>query len=505
MLTRALLATLALAALAPATAQADATAARDGSTVMVTGTDAAEGVTALKDGATLALTGDVAAGAGCTLAGSEVRCGTGVTRVRMNLGGGDDSAAGRRLFIICFPVCPPPRTPLDVPLEIDGGPGDDVLMGGDGDDALSGGPGRDTFRLTPLGAADGADVISGGTGIDEADYSLASPRVVVSLDDVAGDGIDGENDNVRADVEDLVGSDGDDVVVGSAGANQLAGGSGSDDITGGGGFDALYGGDGVDLLRARDGNPERVDCGADNDFAVVDAFDGLSGCDSVDVSTALQADLDHDGFAAPADCNDGDPAVRPGVADAPDNGFDENCDGVDATIADRDRDGLRAPADCDDANAAIRPGAAELFGNAVDEDCDGRAQPLQTIESTLQSAFAAARRSTRVRRLRITQVRAGTTIRVECPGSRTRRACRNAVTTVRVARDTKRLDLRKRLGLHTRRPRAKSRIVLWLQRPDSLTRRVTFRFRSRRTPAIAERCAPPGVTQVGRCPTTEPD
>jgi len=109
-----------------------------------------------------------------------------------------------------------------------------------------------------------------------------------------------------------------------------------------------------------------------------------------------------------------------------------------------------------------------------------------------------------VRRLRITQVRAGTTIVVRCPGSSRRRACRRA-TTVTLARDTKRLDLRKRLGLHQRRPRAKSRIVLWLQRPDSLARRVTFTFRSRRTPTIAERCAPPGVTRTAPCPATDPD
>jgi hypothetical protein len=328
---------------------------------------------------------------------------------------------------------------------------------------------------------------------------------VVTLDDRPGDGIDGEGDDVRSDVENVTGTAGDDVLVGDGDANQLQGVGGSDELAGGGGFDALYGDDGVDLLRARDGNPERVDCGGDNDFAQVDAFDRVSGCDSLDVSAALQADLDRDGFAAPADCDDRDPAIRPGVADAPDNGLDENCDGADATIADRDRDGIRAPADCDDANAALRPGAPEVVGNAADENCDGRADPLQTIESTVLSAFQASRRSTRVRRLRVTQVRAGTTIRVLCRGSRKRRACRRATTTITVRRDTARVDLRKRLGLHRKRPRTRSRIVLWLQRPDALSRRVTFRFRSRRTPRISERCAPPGVTRTTRCPTTDPD
>ena len=123
----------------------------------------------------------------------------------------------------------------------------------------------------------------------------------------------------------------------------------------------------------------------------------------------------------------------------------------------------------------------------------------------MQSAFQAGRHATRVRRLRITQVRAGTTIRVECPGSRRTRACRRATTTVEVRRDTKRFDLRKRLGLHKQRPGVKRRIVLWLQRPDSLGRRLTFTFRSKRTPRISERCAPPGVTRTSRCPAADPD
>jgi hypothetical protein len=109
-----------------------------------------------------------------------------------------------------------------------------------------------------------------------------------------------------------------------------------------------------------------------------------------------------------------------------------------------------------------------------------------------------------VRRLRVTQLRAGTTLRVRCPGSSKRRACRHSATTIVVRRDTKRLDLRKRLGLD-KRARVKSRIVLWLERPDSLSRRVTFTFRRKRTPAISERCAPPGVTRVRRCPVTVPD
>jgi len=42
-------------------------------------------------------------------------------------------------------------------------------------------------------------------------------------------------------------------------------------------------------------------------------------------------DLDGDGYAHDADCNDDMPRIHPGARDRPGNGVDENCDGADAT------------------------------------------------------------------------------------------------------------------------------------------------------------------------------
>src|SRR5205085_1168825 len=82
-----------------------------------------------------------------------------------------------------------------------GGDGSDVLTGNDGDDTLDGGA--------------GADVMWGNAGSDTADYSASQSSVTVTLDDNVGDGALLEGDNVRSDVENVIGSSFDDVLNGN--------------------------------------------------------------------------------------------------------------------------------------------------------------------------------------------------------------------------------------------------------------------------------------------------
>jgi Ca2+-binding RTX toxin-like protein len=256
-----------------------------------------------------------------------------------------------------------------------GGPGDEVwLKANGGNDVLEGGGGSD--RLFP---GTGADQVFGGPGSDEVSYQYNSDvqPVSVTLDDVADDGVPGALANVHSDVEDILGGDGNDFLVGDADDNRLRGDleslnqNGNDTLVGGGGRDTFEGGRGNDTLRARDGIAETVDCGADTDIAVVDTIDTPIGCETVDASAELEPDRDGDGFDAPADCDDHDAAIHPGVPDVPENGIDEDCADGDAQILDRDGDGFNRPQDCDDGNASIRPGTVDLLDNGIDEDCFG--------------------------------------------------------------------------------------------------------------------------------------
>ena len=236
----------------------------------------------------------------------------------------------------------------------------------------------------------------------------------MTLDDVPNDGEAGDGANVHSDVEDLSGTDGDDVLIGSAAANELDGGDGADTLDGRGGLDLFTLGAGDDTALARDGLGERIVCGDGADTVTGDDIDDLGGCESAALSGELVRDLDHDGISKPEDCNDADPAIRPGAVDALNDGVDQDCDGADAIDRDRDRDGVAIPFDCDDGNARAAPGKREIFGNKVDEDCNGRADPLQTITTPVRARFIAAPGAARIVRLQVIGATRGTRVQVRC-------------------------------------------------------------------------------------------
>ncbi len=391
--------------------------------------------------------------------------------------------------------------------QIDAGDENDVLLGGAGDeiwirgddgaDQIDGGPGSD--RLFPGDGTD-ADTVVGGDGTDEVTYqdNNDDAPVSITLDDIANDGRLGAQGNVHADVEDLLGGDGDDFLKGDADNNRIRGDldpdDGDDILDGGPGRDVLEGGDGNDEIRARDGIADDVLCGPGTDTATVDTIDLVTDCETVDASADLEPDRDGDGFATPADCDDHDAAIRPGVVDVPENGIDEDCVGGDFVILDRDGDGVGRPADCDDADPRVRPGLAEIPGNAVDEDCSGGPAPFRPTGAEITSRFSASARGTKVVRLVARRVPAGATVLLRCRG----RGCPKPRTVRReIGKAAKKVKLHPLLAGRRLKPGAKLQVRVTL--PDAIGTVAIFKVRDGRLPVRRSRCLPPGAAKPQRC------
>lgn len=140
---------------------------------------------------------------------------------------------------------------------ITGGSGDDSLVGNAGSNVIDGGL--------------GADSIAGGDGVDAVSYATRTNSVDVTIGTGADDGEPGEEDDVPADVENLIGGSGNDSIEGSASNNRLDGGDGDDELIGGDGNDVLSGGIGADNMVGGSGT-DTADYSERND---VDAL--LSG------------------------------------------------------------------------------------------------------------------------------------------------------------------------------------------------------------------------------------
>ena len=386
------------------------------------------------------------------------------------------------------------RSDLEI---VDGGGGGDTLFGNGGANTLRGGLGND---LIDGGAGDdsidgggGADDLAGGDGVDTLGYTgTAAQRV--TLDGVRDDGATGELDNARADIENVAAGLGDDELIGSGSDNALDGGGGNDRIDGAGGVDTFLGGAGADTLLARDGVRETVNCGADADGGEGDTIDDLVDCENVALSDERIADADGDGATKPADCDDRNPAIRPGVVDVPENGIDEDCSGADAENLDRDGDGFLRPTDCNDANRLINPGARDIPGNRVDEDCSGSAAPFPLLGSLATGIFDFPGRFTRVVSINIRRPRKGSTLRITCRG----RGCPFRTRTRRITRNRTKQIINKPLG--GARLRKGTRLEVRITKRNTIGFFVRFTMRPGRFPARTERCLPPGAKRPSRCP-----
>ena len=137
-----------------------------------------------------------------------------------------------------------------------------TVNGGDGNDTLVAGPDSQN------------DTVSGGAGTDLVDYTAATAGQTVYLDgshpstgDITFDGT----------VEQVYGSNYNDVIYGTSGNNALFGDGGNDVLVADGGTDYLNGGTGNDTVYADDGGRSVVDGGAGTDTAYIDPTGDTTG------------------------------------------------------------------------------------------------------------------------------------------------------------------------------------------------------------------------------------
>jgi Ca2+-binding RTX toxin-like protein len=247
---------------------------------------------------------------------------------------------------------------------LEGGEGDDTLLGGSGDDSMSGGSGDDTIA-GGNGSNDVADFIGGPSPV-AVDLKLTGPQdtgagtdVLTGVEDLHGS--EGQDTLIGdARVNNLFGDEGDDTLDGGPGDDVLDGGNDVDTVTyahatagvtanlisgafGGGGRDTLvlferlvgspfaddltgHGGPniitglggvdtisalgGPDIVNVRDGEPDKVVCGSENDSVLADRRS---------VEGSIDGDCEIVGFLPDPAITDTPPGgVPPGGAAVPD-------------------------------------------------------------------------------------------------------------------------------------------------------------------------------------------
>lgn len=190
---------------------------------------------------------------------------------------------------------------------LDGGDGDDVLDAGSGTNILNGGNGNDLIDVTvanttnTINGGAGNDTIrifdtslnkvDGGAGYDVVDFSGGESGITLNLltQGTAATNVNtifGQAGGTYLNIEEIRGTNSNDILVGNASANVFYGNDGDDQLSGGDGNDILHSGSGGGFLHGDKG---------DDILIVQDALTGsvtVNGGEGTDLLTADDYDVE---------------------------------------------------------------------------------------------------------------------------------------------------------------------------------------------------------------------
>jgi hypothetical protein len=162
---------------------------------------------------------------------------------------------------------------------------------------------------------------------------------------------------------------------------------------------------------------------------------------------------------------------------------------------DADGDGVERPADCNDANPAIRPGATDVPGDGIDQDCNGRDASFRVLGRRIAGFWATYPGPyMKFTVLTVSPARAGDTVKLTCKGS----GCKRKRKTVAVRQNRRKLSMLR--YLKGARLRKGAVVRLRVTRAGTIGRVNTWTVRAPKSPRLVRRCLLPGNRKPVACP-----
>ena len=160
---------------------------------------------------------------------------------------------------------------------------------------------------------------------------------------------------------------------------------------------------------------------------------------------------------------------------------------------DGDKDGFFAGQDCNDANPAIRPGAVEVRGNRLDENCDGLAEPFPTLASGVVNKWDVKGTRLKLTALQITQqFPKGMKVEISCKGVK----CPLKTKTLKAGKVRRgAASVISSLSAKQRRFSAGQTVEVRVSAPNFNTKVARFVLRKDKIPTTQPFCVLPGQTK----------